>query len=56
MRAAFVATMNDPAFGEEAGRSKLEIGPLSGEELSRIAGKTFEASADVLAAAKAAME
>ena len=56
MRAAFVATMKDPAFLEGAGRSKLEIGPLSGDELTRIAGKTFEASADVLAAAKAAME
>jgi tripartite-type tricarboxylate transporter receptor subunit TctC len=56
MRAAFVATMKDPAFLEEAGRSKLEIGPLSGDELTGIAGRTFEASADVLAAAKAAME
>jgi hypothetical protein len=56
MRAAFVATMKDPAFLEEAGRSKLEIGPLSGDELTSIAGRTFEASADVLAAAKAAME
>jgi tripartite-type tricarboxylate transporter receptor subunit TctC len=56
IRAAFVATMTDPAFLEEAGRSKMEIGPLSGEELTRIAGRTFEASADVVAAAKAAME
>jgi tripartite-type tricarboxylate transporter receptor subunit TctC len=56
MRAAFDATMKDPAFLEEAGRSKLEIGPVSGDGLARIVGKMFEASPDVLAAAKLAME
>jgi tripartite-type tricarboxylate transporter receptor subunit TctC len=56
MRAAFVATMKDPAFLEEARRSKLEIGPLSGDELTGIAGRTFEATPEVAAAAKAAME
>jgi tripartite-type tricarboxylate transporter receptor subunit TctC len=56
MRDAFNATMKDPVFLKEAGRSKLEIGPLSGDELTRIVDKTFDASSDVLAAAKAAME
>jgi tripartite-type tricarboxylate transporter receptor subunit TctC len=56
MRAAFDATMKDPAFLEEAVRSKLEIGPVSGDGLARIVGKMFEASPDVLAAAKLAME
>jgi tripartite-type tricarboxylate transporter receptor subunit TctC len=56
IRAAFVATMKDPAFLDEANRSKLEISPVSAEEQSVIVGQMFNASADVLAAAKAAME
>jgi tripartite-type tricarboxylate transporter receptor subunit TctC len=56
MRQAFDATMKDAAFLEEAKRSKLEITPVSGDELTQIAGKMFNAPADVLAAAKAAME
>jgi tripartite-type tricarboxylate transporter receptor subunit TctC len=56
MRAAFDATMKDPAFLGEAQRSKLEIGPVSGDELRQIVGRMFDASPDVLAAAKAAME
>jgi hypothetical protein len=56
MRQAFNATMKDTAFLEEAKRSKLEITPVSGDELTQIAGKMFNAPSDVLAAAKAAME
>jgi tripartite-type tricarboxylate transporter receptor subunit TctC len=56
MRAAFVATLKDPAFREEASRSKLEISPVSAEELVAITGRMFNAPPDVLAAAKAAME
>jgi tripartite-type tricarboxylate transporter receptor subunit TctC len=56
MRQAFDETMKDPAFLEEARRSKLEITPVSGDELTQTAGKMFNAPADVLAAAKAAME
>jgi tripartite-type tricarboxylate transporter receptor subunit TctC len=56
MRAAFVATLKDPAFLAEAGRSKLEISPVSAEELAAIMGRMFNAPPDVLAAAKAAME
>jgi tripartite-type tricarboxylate transporter receptor subunit TctC len=56
IRQAFDATMKDPAFLEEARRSKLEVTPVSADELTQIAGKMFNAPADVLAAAKAAME
>src|SRR5262249_50831108 len=55
-RAAFAATMKDPAFLEEASRSKLEVSPLSGDELIAIVDRMFNAPPDVLAAAKAAME
>jgi tripartite-type tricarboxylate transporter receptor subunit TctC len=56
LRNAFDATMKDAAFLDEAKRSKLEIGPVLGDELARIVGKMFDASPDVLAAAKVAME
>ena len=48
--------MKDPVFLEEARRSKLEIGPLSGDDLVRLVDRMFSAPADVRAAAKAAME
>jgi len=53
VRNAFAATMKDAAFLEEAGRTKLEVSPVAGAAL---VGRKFNASADVLAAAKAAME
>ena len=56
VRAAFAATMKDPAFLDEAKRSKLEISPLSGDDLVRLVERMFNAPADVRAAAKAAME
>src|SRR5215813_3503170 len=56
VRAAFVATLKDPVFRDEAARSKLEVSPVAGEALVAIVDRTFNASPDVLAAAKAAME
>jgi tripartite-type tricarboxylate transporter receptor subunit TctC len=56
VRNAFAATMKDPAMLEEARRSKLEISPLSAEELTQIVGQMFNAPAAVIATAKAAME
>src|SRR5262245_44577919 len=43
MRQAFAATLKDPAFLEEAGRSKLEISPLSAEVLVAVVDKMFNA-------------
>ena len=56
IRKAFQATMRDGAFVDDARRAKLEINPLSGEELGRMVAKTFAAPPDVLATAKASME
>jgi tripartite-type tricarboxylate transporter receptor subunit TctC len=56
IRAAFAATMKDPAFLDEAKRSKLEVSPLTGDDLKAIVAKMFSAPREVLAAAKAAME
>jgi len=37
LREAFEATMKDPAFIEEAKRAKLDIDPVSGSALAKIA-------------------
>jgi hypothetical protein len=56
IRAAFAATLRDRAFLEEASRSKLEISPLTGEQLTALVSRMFAAPPEVLTAAKAAME
>src|SRR5262249_25812193 len=56
IRRAFEATMKDPGFLEEARRGKLDVAPLSGEELARIVARSFGVSPSVLATARTAME
>jgi tripartite-type tricarboxylate transporter receptor subunit TctC len=56
IRRAFVATMKDPGFMEEAKRSKLDVAPLSGDEMQRIVAQSFAVPPSVLAIAKTAME
>ena len=36
IRAAFAATMKDPAFLEEASRARLDVAPLTGEEIAEV--------------------
>jgi tripartite-type tricarboxylate transporter receptor subunit TctC len=42
LRAAFVETMRDPEFVADARRSKLDIDPVSGDEVTRIVGDLFK--------------
>ena len=42
MRAAFVEAMRDPELLAEAKRSKLEIDPLNGEEVTRLVNELFK--------------
>ncbi len=56
IRQAFETTMKDPAFLEEARRSKLNVAPLTGDDMTRIVAKSFSVPANVLATARAAME
>ncbi len=44
LRAAFDATMKDPAFLDEAKRLNLDINPVSGEELQKIVSDIIDAS------------
>ena len=55
-RKAFAATMTDPGFLADAKQARLEIAPLTAEDIAGIIGKTFSAPPDVLATAKGAMD
>jgi tripartite-type tricarboxylate transporter receptor subunit TctC len=44
LRKAFADTLKDPEFVTEAKKSKLEIDPLSGEEVEKIVGALFNIS------------
>ncbi len=56
VRTAFAATMKDPAFLDEAKRARLDVVPLTGEEIAGIVAKKFAAPEDVRAVGKKVME
>jgi tripartite-type tricarboxylate transporter receptor subunit TctC len=56
IRAAFAATMKDPAFIEEAKRARLDVVPLTGEQIADVVARTFGAPDDVRAVGKKVME
>lgn len=48
LRAAFEATMKDPAFVAEATKGKMDLNPVSGEELAKLAVKASQLSPSVV--------
>lgn len=56
LRAAFDATMKDPAFIAEAQRSKLDLQPVSGTELQKIVGEIVATPPHVVQRLKAALD
>ena len=52
LRAAFEATMKDKAFLEEAGKMKLEVGPLTGREIENLLAKLYSAPPEVVQRAR----
>ena len=56
VRAAFAATMKDPAFVDDVRRARLDISPLTGEEIAQVVARKFNAPDDVRAVGKKAME
>ena len=56
LRRAFDATMKDPAYLAEADKLKLEIDPMSGEELARMLEDIAKTPADVVARVRTAYE
>jgi tripartite-type tricarboxylate transporter receptor subunit TctC len=56
LRAAFDATVLDPAFKSDAERQRLDVNTMTGEELQDIVAALFVAPAEVKAEAKRALE
>ena len=56
LRAAFDATMKDPKFLAEAKKAKMDIDPLPGTEIQKIATETVATPAADVARAKALLE
>ena len=48
LRDAFMKSMNDPALLADAAKSRLEITPVGGEELTKIAKEVIEQPAEVI--------
>lgn len=56
LRAAFHATMADPAFLEEARKLNIEINPISHEEISRLVAELFRTPAAVVERTRRVLE
>jgi len=56
VRAAFAATMQDPAFLDEARRARLDVTPLTGDDIGKVVAMMFNAPEDVRAVGKKVME
>ena len=56
LRRAFDVTMKDPAYLAEADKLKIEVDPLSGEEVTALVEQVSRTPADTVARVRAAME
>ena len=52
LRAAFLETLRDPEFVNDAKQAKLDIDPVGGEEVERLMGELFRMPPPVLAKLK----
>ncbi len=52
IREAFMNTLKDPAFLEEAKKTKLDVDPITGEQLEHIVAGLFKTKPDILAKLK----
>jgi tripartite-type tricarboxylate transporter receptor subunit TctC len=55
LRRAFDAALKDPKLLEDAARSKLDVQPVTGEEVQQVVAKMFAAPPDVVQRAKQAL-
>jgi tripartite-type tricarboxylate transporter receptor subunit TctC len=56
LRRAFDATMKDPAYRAEADKLKIEVDPLSGEQVATLVEQVSRTPTDTVARVRAAME
>ena len=52
LRAAFEATMSDPAFLEDAEKIQMDVSPLTGAELDTLFQEAYASSPEVVARTK----
>jgi tripartite-type tricarboxylate transporter receptor subunit TctC len=53
LRHAFLATLRDPEFLADAGKARLEVNPVSGEEVERLVAGLFALDAGTVARLRA---
>jgi tripartite-type tricarboxylate transporter receptor subunit TctC len=56
LRRAFHATLKDPAFLAEADKLKLDVNPVSGEEVHRLIAELYASPKDIVEEARAAIK
>jgi hypothetical protein len=56
LRRAFDATLKDPSYLAEAEKLKIEVDPLSGEQVGALVEQVSRTPADIVARVRAAME
>ncbi len=56
LRAAFDATMKDPGYLAEAKKLKIDVDPLSGDELARLVAAVAQTPAETIARVRDALE
>ncbi len=56
LRRAFDATMKDPAYLAEAAKLRIDVDPLTGEEVAALVAQVARTPADTVARVRAAME
>jgi tripartite-type tricarboxylate transporter receptor subunit TctC len=55
LRAAFDATLKDPAFLDEANKLKLEVNPVSGADVDKLLGELYRTPKDIIEEARKAI-
>jgi tripartite-type tricarboxylate transporter receptor subunit TctC len=56
LRKAFMSTMKDPGFRADAEKSKLDLDPITGEEMEKTVAGLFKLEAPVIAKLKDALK
>jgi tripartite-type tricarboxylate transporter receptor subunit TctC len=56
LRRAFDATLKDPAFLAEAEKLKLDVNPVTGEEVDRLIAELYASPKDIVEEARAAIK
>ena len=56
LREAFMATLKDPAFLAEADKLKLEVNPVSGDDVTRLVAELYATPKDIVEEARVAIK